>query len=96
MPAPPGMSQEEYLVLKKRQKEKSDMAKAKEVYKKKYNPATDVEEIDTETLQGTWMKDGDWGPVWAQVEFVCPPDSSLTSKKPGLMAGCGWVFEECH
>jgi hypothetical protein len=64
------MSQEEYLKLKKRQKEKQDMKKAKDIYHAKYNAATDVEELDTETLEGTWMKDGDWRPVWAKVEFV--------------------------
>lgn len=64
------MSQEEYLTLKKRQKEKLDIAKSKKVYKEKYNPATDVDEVDTETLEQTWMKDGDWGPNWARVEFV--------------------------
>jgi hypothetical protein len=72
MPAPPGMSQEEYLILKKRQKEKLDMEAAKKVYKKKYDPATVAEEIDSETLEQTWMKDGDWGPNWAKVEFVSP------------------------
>jgi len=70
MPAPPGMSQEEYLILKKRQKEKQDMAAAKKVYKTKYGPTTVAEEIDTDTLEQTWMKDGDWGPNWAKVEFV--------------------------
>jgi hypothetical protein len=70
MPAPPGMSQEEYLILNKRQKEKLDMEAAKKVYKKKYDPTTVAEEIDTDTLEQTWMKDGDWGPNWAKVEFV--------------------------
>lgn len=70
MPAPPGMSQEEYLILKKRQKEKIDMEAAKKVYKKKYDPSTVAEEIDTDTLEQTWMKDGNWGPNWAKVEFV--------------------------
>jgi hypothetical protein len=64
------MSQEEYLILKKRQKEKIDMEAAKKVYKKKYDPTTVAEEIDSETLEQTWMKDGDWGPNWAKVEFV--------------------------
>lgn len=79
MPAPPGMSQEEYLTLKKRQKEKLDIAKSKKVYKEKYNPATDVDEVDTETLEQTWMKDGDWGPNWAKVEFVSHLNSPVRS-----------------
>jgi hypothetical protein len=83
MPAPPGMSQEEYLILKKRQKEKIDMAEAKKVYKKKYDPSTVVEEIDTETLEQTWMKDGDWGPNWAKVEFVSQADRPFQHRRLG-------------
>jgi hypothetical protein len=75
------MSQEEYLLLKKRQKEKLDMEKAKKVYKAKYDPSTNVEEIDSETLEQTWMKDGEWGPAWAQVEFV----SSVRETRQGRL-----------
>jgi hypothetical protein len=83
MPAPPGMSQEEYLILKKRQKEKLDMEAAKKVYKKKYDPTTVAEEIDTDTLEQTWMKDGDWGPNWAKVEFVSPTRPIGRLSSPG-------------
>ena len=68
------MSQEEYLILKKRQREKIDMEAAKKVYKKKFDPSTVTEEIDTDTLEQTWMKDGNWGPNWAKVEFVSQAD----------------------
>ena len=71
------MSQDEYLTLKKRQKEKQDLLKAKHAYHKKYKPDTDVEEVDTETLESTWMKEGDWGPAWAKVEFVSPSRTRL-------------------
>jgi hypothetical protein len=70
MPAPPGMSQEEYTALKRAQKEKQDLKAAEYKYTKKYAPDTVVEGIDTETLEGTWMKDGEWGAAWGMVEFV--------------------------
>jgi hypothetical protein len=105
MPAPPGMSQEEYLILKKRQKEKLDMEAAKKVYKKKYHPTTVAEEIDSETLEQTWMKDGDWGPNWAKVEFVSPmrPIGRLRWSRLDNATQIDWilqleessVFDEC-
>jgi hypothetical protein len=73
MPAPPGMSQEEYISLKRAQKEKQDLKAAESKYNRRYAPDTVVEGIDTETLETTWMKAGEWVPAWGQVEFVRLP-----------------------
>lgn len=70
MPAPPGMSDEEYRKLKKEQAKKQEMKKAQSKYKAKYDPTPKVDALDTEGVENDWMKPGDWVPAWGIVEFV--------------------------
>jgi hypothetical protein len=66
------MSQEEYVALKKKQKEKNDLKAAEATYTRKYAPDTHVDELGTEALEGEggWMREGEWVPSWGIVEFV--------------------------
>jgi hypothetical protein len=66
------MSQEEYVALKKKQKEKNHLKAAEPAYTHKYAPDTHVDELGTEALEGEggWMREGEWVPSWGIVEFV--------------------------
>lgn len=73
MPAPPGMSDEEYRKHKLAEKEKQQMKSDKRIYDskygKKYDPTPKVDEYDTDAIEKEWMKPGDWVPSWGMVEF---------------------------
>jgi hypothetical protein len=60
MPAPPGMSDEEYRKHKLAEKEKQQLKAGKRAYEskygKKYDPTPKVDELQTNEVEAEWMK----------------------------------------
>ena len=71
MPPAPGVSSEDAKKLKAKKEEAARKRKEKEArYKEKVKTETVEELVDVEALEQEFFKDGEWGPSWAQVEFV--------------------------
>jgi hypothetical protein len=71
MPSAPGVSSEDAKRLKAKKEDAARRKQEKELkYKEKVKTETVEELVDVAALEQEFFKEGEWGPSWANVEFV--------------------------